>query len=364
MSIYVKLDLFLYSSSMYILRCYVSLSLQTGSSQVQHLMTVLISEHNGLYQQEEPETDTNIPPQQQESTIQRCKVEWLSQKDPDPTPSSETCLKPQLSTPFADSKITAVSPAAMCEKSEDDQTEGKGKCKTEEKVDGKADSISEGKFGSEVTVSPIKQSKTQPSWKCSFKGNAASGGPRGKIGGSAGDVSAAGGSNWLMNGLSSLRAHRRTTSSGERLKDSTASLKDSTLSLKETTLSLKDSRRDSDEDSPQMSLSHRALHQSHRLSAYDNVAPSSLSLPADTASIWTSFEISLAEPKGSDKAIKLGKAPERPMEVVNNTNPMDHSASGTEDDLTGTDEGLADMVTELNQELKKQKTCYETCIRK
>lgn len=330
-------------------------------------MTVLISEHNGLYQQDEPETEATIPPQQQRSTIQRCKVEWFSQEDTDPTPSSETGSKtlkekPQPSTPSADSKTTAVSPIATSEKSEDDQTEEKGKGKTGEKVDGKADSKTEGKGGSEVAVSPSKQSKTQPSWKCSFKGSAASGGQRGKIGGSAGDVSAAGGSNWLMNGLSSLRAHRRTTSSGERLKDSTASLKDSTLSLKETTLSLKDSQRDSDEDSPQMSLSHRALHQSHRLSAYDNVAPSSLSLPADTSSIWMSFEISLAEPEGSDKAVKLGKAPERPMEVRNNTNPVDHSASGTEDDLTGTNEGLTNMLTELKQELKKQRTSYETCI--
>lgn len=334
-------------------------------------MTVLISEHNGLYQQEEPETETNIPPQQRQGTFQRCKVEWLSQEDIDPPSSSGTGTgtktpkeKPQPSTSSTDCKLTALSPIATSEKGEDGPTEGKGKSKTEEKVDAKADGKTEGKGGSEVAVSPSKQSKAQPSWKCSFKGGAASGGQRGKIGGSAGDVSAAGGSNWLMNGLSSLRAHRRTTSSGERLKDPTVSLKDSTLSLKDTTLSLKDSQRDSDEDSPQMSMSHRALHQSHRLSAYDNVAPSSLSLPADTSSMWTSFEISLAEPEGSDKAVKLVKAQERPTEVRDSTNTLDHSASGTEDDLTGTNEGLANMLTELKQELKKQRTSYETCIRK
>uniref|UniRef100_A0A8C2WK78 Rho GTPase-activating protein 24 n=1 Tax=Cyclopterus lumpus TaxID=8103 RepID=A0A8C2WK78_CYCLU len=206
-------------------------TMMEGSSQVQHLMTVLISEHTRLYQREETETEAKIPPQQQQSPIQRCKVEWSS-----------------------------------------------------------------------------------------LKGGAASGVQRGKIGGSAGDVSAAGGSNWLMNGLSSLRAHRRTTSSGERLKDST-------LSLKETTLPLKDTQRDSDEDSSQTALSHRALLQCHRLSAYDNVGPSSLSLPADTSSIWT-----------------------------DSTSPLDNSASGTEDDLTGTNEGLTNMLTELKQELKKQRT--------
>lgn len=332
---------------------------------MQHLMTVLISEHSRLYQCEEPETQTEIHPQQQQSLIQRSKVEWVSQEKTDnPSPTGAGSKTPkeksQPSTPSSENKPTAPSPITTSEKSEDGQIEGKSKGKTEEKVDGKTDSKSEGSVGSEVAISPSKQSKALPSWRCSFKGSAASGGTRGKIGGSAGDVSAAGGSNWLMNGLSSLRAHRRTTSSGERLKDS---MKDSTLSLKETTLSLKDSHRDSDEDSSRTSLSHRALHQSHRLSAYDNVAPSSLSLPADT-SIWTSFEISLTEPERSDKAEKLGQGQERPTEVRDSPTALDYNTSSTEDDLTGTNEGLADLVTELKQELKKQKASFETCIHK
>ncbi|XP_069573990.1 rho GTPase-activating protein 22 [Brachyistius frenatus] len=341
-------------------------TMMEGSSQVQHLMTVLISEHSRLYQREEPEIEIKIPLQQQES--QRCKVEWLPQEDTDLLPSSGTNSKtpkekPQSSTPPTDSKSTASSPVTS-EKGEDSRIEGKGKSKTEDKVDGKAESKTEGKGGSEVAVSPSKQSKALPSWRCSFKGSAASGGPKGKMGGSAGDVSAAGGSNWLMNGLSSLRAHRRTTSSGERLKDSTLSIKDSTLSLKETTLSLKDSQRDSDEDSSQTCLPHRVPHQSHRLSAYDNVAPSSLSLPADTSSIWTSFEISLSEPEGNNTAVKLEQGQETPTEVRDSTNTLDHSASGNEDDPTATNDAVPSMLTQLKQELKKQRTSYETCIRK
>ncbi|XP_074501825.1 rho GTPase-activating protein 22 isoform X3 [Sebastes fasciatus] len=338
-------------------------TMMEGSSQVQLLMTVLISEHARLYQREEPEIEVKTPQQHQQSPLQRCKVEWLSQDDANPPPSSGTGSKTpkeqsRSSTPTTDGKPTAPSPVMTSEKGEDGQIEGKGKAKTEEKADIKT----EGKGGGEVAVSPSKQSKALPSWRSSFKGGAASGVPRGKIGGSAGDVSAAGGTNWLMNGLSSLRAHRRTTSSGERLKDST--LKDSTLSLKEGTLPLKDTQRDSDEDSSQTPLSHRALHQSHRLSAYDNVAPSSLSLPADTSSMWTSFEISLAEPEGSDKAVKVEQVQERPTEVRDSTSTLDNSASGTEDDLTGTNDGLANMLAELKQELKKQRTSYETCIRK
>nr|XP_020498587.1 rho GTPase-activating protein 22-like isoform X1 [Labrus bergylta] len=336
-------------------------TMMEGSSQVQHLMTVLISEHLQLYQREEAETETRTLPQQQQSAMQRCKVEWLSQEDTDTPTSSGPVTKPQenpqSSTSCADTKPTAPSPVLTKEKSEDGQIEGKGVSKTEEKVDEKDDGKSEGKGGSDVAVSPSKQSKAPPSWRTSFKGGAASAGPKVKIGGSAGDVSAAGGTNWLMNGLSSLRAHRRTTSSGERLKDST-------LSLKETTLSLKDTQRDSDEDSPQTSLSHRVLLQSHRLSAYDNVAPSSLSLPADTSSLWTSFEISLADPEGSDKAVKSEQDQDRPTEVRDSTSTLDQSLISTEDELPQTNEDFTSKLAELKQELKKQRTSYETCIRK
>ncbi|MEQ2193889.1 hypothetical protein XENOCAPTIV_017029 [Xenoophorus captivus] len=221
------------------------------------------------------------------------------------------------------------------------------------KLDEKANVKTEGE--SEVAVSPSKQAKALPSWRCSFKGSVASGAPKGKMGGSAGDVSASGGSNWLMNGLSSLRAHRRTTSSGERVKDSGLSLKDSTQSLKENSLLLKDTQRDYDLESPQTSQSHKVLHKSHRLSAYDNVAPSSLSLPADTSSIWTPFEISLSDTEGSERATKLEQDEERTIEVGNGTN---------DEDVAGTSKEITNKLTQLKQELKKQKLNYETRIRK
>lgn len=323
-------------------------------------MTVLISEHGRLYQREEPETEIKIPRQQQNSSI-TCKVEWLTQEDTDPQTSSGTGdktpkEKPDPCNPSADNKPTAPSPVTTSEACKGGTIEGKGKSKTEEKT------VCQSEDGeSEVAGSPSRQSKAPPAWKTSFKGSAASGGSRVKIGGSAGDVSATGGTNWLMNGLSSLRAHRRTTSSGERVKDSSLSLKDSTLSLKETPLSLKDSQRDCNEDSSRSSLSHRALHQSHRLSAYDNVAPSTLSRPADTSSIWTAFEISLVEPEGSNNGVKSEQDKERPTEE-RDSDTVDNNGSCSEEDLTN--EGLTDLVTELKQELKKQRTSYETRIRK
>lgn len=317
-------------------------------------MTVLISEHSQLYQHDEPQTETKISPQLNQSSIQRGKVEWLTEEDAGHTTSSGTVSKSQKERPQSSQSTTF-------EKDENSSIEEKGKSRPEEKLDGKADGKTEEKSRSDGAGSPSKQSKALPSWRCSFKGSAASGGTRGKMGGSAGDVSAAGGSNWLINGLSSLRAHRRTTSSGERLKDTTLSLKDSTLSLKETALSLKDSPRVSDEDSSQTPLSYRTLHQSHRMSAYDNVAPSSLSLPTDT-SVWTSFNIPLTESEGNDKVVKIGRGQEESTDMRESANTEDRSASGTEDDSAPTNE--TNMLTQLKQELKKHRLSYEARIRK
>ncbi|KAM4730416.1 rho GTPase-activating protein 22 isoform 2-T2 [Anableps anableps] len=327
-------------------------TMMEGSSQVQHLMTVLISEHSRLYPNEDPRTEVkSLPPKQE---LKRSKVEWVSQEDNDP-PNTISMNSTNLrenhtpSTVSIDSELT-TSNSVPCENI---QIKGNDINKLDEKTDEKANVKTEGE--SEVAISPSKQAKALPSWRCSFKGSAASGGPKGKMGGSAGDVSASGGSNWLMNGLSSLRAHRRTTSSGERVKDATLSLKDSTQSLKETALQLKDTQRDYDLESPQTSQSHRVLHKSHRLSAYDNVAPSSLSLPADSSSIWTPFEILLSDTEGSNKATKLEQDEERTTEVGNGTN---------DEDVTGTSEETTNELTQVKQELKKQKLNFETRIRK
>ncbi|XP_055082998.1 rho GTPase-activating protein 22 isoform X1 [Periophthalmus magnuspinnatus] len=306
-------------------------TMMEGSSQVQHLMTVLISEHSRLYQRDQPEPDAKTPVQPQNTPpVQRGKVEWMPQEDKD-TPDSTTNEISQCATGI--------------------DSQSGDRCKKEDKVEDVSESKADGKGGSDLTVSPSKQSKPLPTWKSSLKGGAASGGPRGKIGGSAGDVSAAGGSNWLMNGLSSLRSHRRTTSSGERLKDSTLSLKDS----------------DEDSRTNSSSLSQRAL-QTHRLSAYDNVAPSSLSLPADTSALWTSYEISLEEPKSSDNDVKVGQAKDKGTEVEDTENVGETIVSITVNEPEETEEekqdGCNEAVSELKQELKNQRKNYETRIRK
>ncbi|XP_061692390.1 rho GTPase-activating protein 22 isoform X2 [Syngnathoides biaculeatus] len=310
------------------------MTMMEGSSHVQHLMTVLISEHARLYQLENPDAVTENSLPHQKNSLHKGKVEWVKQEVAEPPAPSGTGVQipqetPQPSTPAKDNKLiqTITYP---------ERDEGVlANSKTEENGDSQANCKKEGRD------SLTKQPSILSAWRYSFKGSSV--GSRGNIGGSALDVSA-GGSNWLMNGLSSLRAHRRTTSSGAKLKDSASSLKDSTLSLKETTVSVGDSRSEPDQDASRALHSQRAPHHSHRLSAYDNVGPSTLSLPAETSSIWTTFDISLEEPED-----------QRPLS--DGTADVDHDQTCAADDV-GTN-----VITELQQELKRQRMSFENTIR-
>uniref|UniRef100_A0A8C1ILP4 Rho GTPase-activating protein 24 n=1 Tax=Cyprinus carpio TaxID=7962 RepID=A0A8C1ILP4_CYPCA len=224
-------------------------SMMEGTSQVQHLMTVLISEHERLY----VGTEGDVSSEQTGSYLpgQRGMAEWISDEE------MLNCSSLSQTSKVADSVCGSAT-------SLDINTGAPTTAKM----------TPQGKAG--VTVSPSKQVKSLPSWKYSFKSGGVRAQPA-KIGGSSVDVSTLPSTgNWLMNGLSSLRSHRRT-SSGERMG------KDSALS--------------------------------HRLSTYDNVTSSSLRQSED-----------------------------RNSEVTEST--------------------LNSLVTELKDELKKQKANYESRIRR
>ncbi|XP_062389294.1 rho GTPase-activating protein 22-like [Sardina pilchardus] len=135
--------------------------------------------------------------------------------------------------------------------------------------------------------------------------------------------------NWLMNGLSSLRGHRRA-SSGER----------------ET----RDSARDSSSSS-------------HRLSTYDNVVASCSSLASagveggasgGTSSPWSassSCEISVSPPDSADHVDTSAVA----MEICADVQP---------EDRVDTAQSLGNLVVGLKEELRRQKTEYEARIQK
>uniref|UniRef100_A0A672YX82 Rho GTPase activating protein 22 n=1 Tax=Sphaeramia orbicularis TaxID=375764 RepID=A0A672YX82_9TELE len=206
------------------------------------------------------------------------------------------------------------------------------------------------KFGSssgkgETVVSPSKQAKAIPSWKYSFKSSST---PRSQPqtkqsgGGSAAEttsVSSGGGGggsggNWLMNGLSSLRGHRRT-SSGER------------------------SARDRD-----------STGSSQRLSTYDNVTTSSSmgSVPSVASTPWStsSCEISVpdsgsSEPPASQNcgvgggSGEKGEWIESPRDTEGRDGGLTTEPSSEQDSCEAMDAALCVQMERLEQEMEQER---------
>uniref|UniRef100_A0AAY4D7N2 Rho GTPase activating protein 22 n=1 Tax=Denticeps clupeoides TaxID=299321 RepID=A0AAY4D7N2_9TELE len=313
-------------------------AIMEGTSLVQHLMTVLISKHERLYVGRDCDTpsgqvDLRTPGQQSQ---QPSIVGWISEEDLQGCPPAGQSSNPSEDTTSSsasslDAHISTIAPPATTTTRLTSQSKG------------------------DTAVSPSKQAKTLPTWKYTFKGSS----PRpqtAKHAGSSADVSGASGGNWLMNGLSSLRAHRRT-SSGERARDSSSS---------------------------------------QRLSTYDNVTSSSslgsvasvVSTPWSTSSCEISMPDSSSEPLGSkedwsDQGYQQGAAQsgtdEVPSEQEDGTVAMEICVSSTgcsdngnaasisiatPEDSDDNSRSLANLVAELKEELRRQKIVYESRIKK
>ncbi|XP_066549786.1 rho GTPase-activating protein 22 isoform X2 [Amia ocellicauda] len=301
------------------------LTIMEGTSLVQHLMTVLISEHERLYIC--TDTEASVGQQEVRAQAQRSMVEWISEEDLQGCPakskasnisedlcSSATSLDVNVSTPVTVPKLTS---------------QAKG----------------------EAALSPSKQIKPLPTWKYSFKGSGVRASPA-KLGGSSVDIpNLSSSGNWLINGLSSLRGHRRT-SSGERVKDSGSS---------------------------------------QRLSTYDNVTVSSLSVPSVASTPWStsSCDISVPESGSSCNAsdssgLDCGKvewcepvsqvqSEKKPSELEDSNERLelcldscseDSNQVASSNEAASGSKALTSLVTELKDELRKQKMEYETRIRR
>ncbi|XP_035255872.1 rho GTPase-activating protein 22 isoform X1 [Anguilla anguilla] len=311
-------------------------TIMEGTSMVQHLMTVLISEHTRLFvcrDREDPVVQLEVRAQGQHST-----VGWISEEDLHGYPMTERGANSADDLNGSSSSLDIVASRLV--------PQGKGEGESE----GSSPAVGTG------VVSPSKQVKSLPTWKYSFKGSGSRPNPaKVGLGGSSVDVSSLSGGNWLLNGLSSLRGHRRT-SSGERVRDSGSS---------------------------------------QRLSTYDNVTSSSLSVPSVASAPWSTSSCDISVPdstselSGSSDCGKgewpesegdRGGAEERASETG------DSSEAGLElrvpcgghsecRDVTSdpamphaTDDGhskaLTELVEELREELRMQKLTYETRIRK
>ncbi|KAG9346119.1 hypothetical protein JZ751_007937 [Albula glossodonta] len=312
-------------------------TIMEGTSMVQHLMTVLISEHARLFmgrEGEDPGAQPEVRVQGQRST-----VGWISEEDLRGLPATERGANPAEDLNGSSSSLdVAASRLAP-------QGRGEGECEGQVQGPGPG------------AVSPSKQAKSLPTWKYSFKGSGSRSNPaKLGLGGSSVDVSSLSGGNWLLNGLSSLRGHRRT-SSGERVRDSGSS---------------------------------------QRLSTYDNVTSSSLSVPSVASAPWSTSSCEISVPdsdsdlsrsadcgKGEwpesegdcgvgagERASDPGDSSEAGLELRISTGGHSEGRDTTSDPVTPHDtddshsKALTTLVEELREELRTQKLTYETRIRK
>ncbi|NWS19274.1 RHG22 protein, partial [Pachyramphus minor] len=305
-------------------------TMMEGTSLVQHLMTVLISEQGRIFavpQADVPGSQLEIRPMRQRST-----VEWISEEDGEDSRSENSAPSP--------GDLPSSNAVAL------EATPGPAVKNTPPEHSGKL---------TQPATSPSKRVQTLPPWKYSFRQQGArSVSP--KLGSSSLDIpNLSSSGNWLMNGLYSLRGHRRTAS-GERVKDSCSS---------------------------------------QRLSTYDNVPSSSLSLSthsmASTTWSTSSCEISVMDSVSSCPACRasdssalsslktewitqgsLSQSDGKTADLENSMDRFDACSSSSEQsdpaaasrDSVQCSRALQSLVVELKTELSKQRTEYETSIKR
>lgn len=303
--------------------------LPTGTSLVQHLMTVLISEQGRIFavpQADVPGSQLEIRP-----VHQRSAVEWISEEDGEDSRSENSVPSP-ADLPSSNAVALEATPGPAVKNT---PSEHSGKL-------------------TQPATSPNKRVQTLPPWKYSFRQQGArSVSP--KLGSSSLDIpNLSSSGNWLMNGLYSLRGHRRTAS-GERVKDSCSS---------------------------------------QRLSTYDNVPSSSLSLSthsmASTTWSTSSCEISVVDSvsscpacRASDSSalsslktewITQGSLSQSEVKIADLENSIDRFEACSSSDQSNPaaasrdsvkcSRALQSLVVELKTELSKQRTEYETSIKR
>ncbi|XP_026918322.1 rho GTPase-activating protein 22 isoform X4 [Acinonyx jubatus] len=308
-------------------------TIMEGTSLVQHLMTVLIRKHSQLFTsraEEGPASPRGGPP---------CTVGWGSEEVPrDGQPEPGSPSTPGLPS-HRTSSLDGATVAALSRTSP----------------------MGPGGQGSPTTAaSPGKKVQTLPNWKSSFwQPGARSGSP--KVGSSSLEVPIiSSGGNWLMNGLSSLRGHRRA-SSGERLKDSGSAQRLSTYDnvpppsglfpSTPSVASMAWSGASSCEASARGSLSSCTACR-----ASDSSACSSL--PTEGGLEPSPFPSSSEDRRSPD----LGRGLDEVGTCISSSEPSDPGSPSQ--DYARCSEALQGLVTELRAELCRQRTEYEMSMKR
>ncbi|XP_041600992.1 rho GTPase-activating protein 22 isoform X5 [Vulpes lagopus] len=306
-------------------------TIMEGTSLVQHLMTVLIHKHSQLFAARAEEglaSPRGGPP---------CTVSWGSEevpRDAQPEPSSP-------STPGLPSHRTSSLDGATVAALSRTSPTGLGR------------------QGSPVTTSPGKKVQTLPNWKSSFwQSGSRSGSP--KVGNSSLEVPIISGGNWLMNGLSSLRGHR-WASSGERLKDSSSAQRLSTYDNVPPPGGLFPS-------TPSVASTAWSGASSYEASARGSVSSCTACRASDSSACSSLHTEGALEPSPfpssseDHRSPELGRGLDDVGTCISSSEPSD-PGSPTQD-YARCSKALQGLVTELRAELCRQKTEYETSIKR
>ncbi|XP_053927604.1 rho GTPase-activating protein 22 isoform X2 [Cuculus canorus] len=307
-------------------------TMMEGTSLVQHLMTVLISEQGRIFavpQADVPGSQLEIRPVRQRST-----VEWISEEDGEGSRSENSIASP-ADLPSNNAVALEAAPGPVVKIS---PPEHSGKV-------------------TQPATSPSKRVQTLPPWKYSFRQQGArSVSP--KLGSSSLDIpnlSTSG--NWLMNGLYSLRGHRRTAS-GERVKDSCSSQRLSTYdNVPSSSLSL----------STHSMASTTWSTSSCEISVVDSVSSCPACRASDSSALsslkteWiTQGSLSQSEVKTAD----LENSIDRFEECSSSSSSEQSNPAAASRDSVKCSRALQSLVVELKTELSKQRTEYETSIKR
>ncbi|NWT53252.1 RHG22 protein, partial [Erythrocercus mccallii] len=305
-------------------------TMMEGTSLVQHLMTVLISEQGRIFavpQADAPGSQLEIRPVRQRST-----VEWISEEDGEDSRSQHSAASP-ADLPSANAVALEATPGPAVKITPPEQS-------------GKS---------TQPATSPSKRVQTLPPWKYSFRQQGArSVSP--KLGSSSLDIpNLSSSGNWLMNGLYSLRGHRRTAS-GERVKDSCSSQRLSTYdNVPSSSLSL----------STHSMASTTWSTSSCEISVMDSVSSCPACRASDSSalsSLKTEWVTQGSLSQSEDKTADLENSMDR-FEACSSSSEQSDPAAATRDSVQCS-RALQSLVVELKTELSKQRTEYETSIKR
>ncbi|XP_059756615.1 rho GTPase-activating protein 22 isoform X4 [Balaenoptera ricei] len=306
-------------------------TIMEGTSLVQHLMTVLIRKHSQLFTSrttEGPASPRGSPP---------CTVGWGSEevtRDSRAEPGSPGA--PGLPS-HRTSSLDGAAVAAFSRTS----------------------STGLGSRSSPAATSPGKKVQTLPNWRSSFRQSGSrSGSP--KVGTSSLEVPIiSSGGNWLMNGLSSLRGHRRA-SSGDRFKDSGSEQRLSTYDNVPLSSPFP--------STPSVASMPWSGASSGEASARGSVSSCTACRASDSSACSSLHTEGALEPSPVPSSSEECRSPDpdhgldRVGACISSSEPSD-PGSPTQD-LAHRTEALQGLVTELRSELCRQRTEYEMSVKR